>query len=123
MAFNSLFPAAEAVKATAILTFVNTTGRVLATSSTGLLSTWAAYTLPFFLAAGVAELAVLCILPTGEEFRPRLQPSMEGITRLVTRQDILLPSLLAAIGQYAKTAKITFQVHANFGELIKAARM
>ena len=101
VAFNSLFPAEEAVKATAILTFVNTSGRVLATSSTGLLSTWAGYTLPFFLAAGVAGLAVLFMLPTGEEFRPRLQPSMEGITRLVTRQDVLLPSLLAAIGQYA----------------------
>jgi MFS family permease len=101
VAFNSLFPADEAVRATAILTFVNSGGRILATSSTGTLNTWGGYTLPFFLAAGAAGLGILFLLPTREEPRPRLLPSPGGITHLITRQDVLLPSLLAAISQYA----------------------
>jgi MFS family permease len=101
VAFNSLFPAEEAVKATAMLTFVNAGGRILATASTGLLNNWTGYVLPFFLAAGVAGLAILSIAPAVEESRPRTRPTIEGITRLVTRPDVLLPSLLAAIGQYA----------------------
>jgi MFS family permease len=101
VAFSSLFPVDEAVKATAILTFANTSGRVLATSSTGILNIWGGYTLPFFLATGVAGLGILFILLTKEEFRPRQLPSVGGITHLVTRRDVLLPSILAAISQYA----------------------
>jgi MFS family permease len=101
VAFNSLFPASEAVRATAMLTFANSGGRILATSFTGALNAWGGYALPFFLAAGAAGLGILFILPTREETRPRLAPSLGGITRLITRQDVLLPSLLAAIGEYA----------------------
>jgi MFS family permease len=101
VAFNSLFPAHEAVRATAILTLANSGGRILATSSTGTLNNWGGYTLPFFLAAGAAGLGILFMLPTREETRPRLTPSPGRITQLITRQDVLLPSLLAAIGEYA----------------------
>jgi MFS family permease len=106
VAFSSLFPAQEAVRATTLLTFANSGGRILATSSTGTLNTWGGYTLPFFLAAGAAGLGILFILPTREEPRPRPPPSLGGIARLITRQDVLLPSLLAAISQYANWATI-----------------
>lgn len=45
VAFSSLFPADESVRATAILTFVNTIGRLLATSSTGVLNVWGGFSL------------------------------------------------------------------------------
>jgi len=62
-----------------------------------------------FLAAGAAGLAVLSMLPTGEELRPRLQPSWEGVTRLAARPAVLLASLLAAIGQFAnRTTTLEF---------------
>ena len=104
VAFSGLFPVNEAVRATALLTFANTSGRILATSATGALNNIGGFTLPFLLASGVAGLAILFILPTPEEVRPRLQPSMRGIARLVTRRDVLLPSLLAAVSQYANWA-------------------
>lgn len=44
VAFSSLFPAREAVRATAILTVVNSVGRVSATSITGSLNEWAGLT-------------------------------------------------------------------------------
>ncbi len=101
VAFGSLFPAEEAVQATAILTFANSAGRILATSLTGTLNTWRGYTLPFFLASGVAGLGIFFVLPAREELIKRRLPSFEGIAHIVSRKDVLLPSLLAAISQYA----------------------
>jgi MFS family permease len=99
--FSSLFPPNEAVRATAMLTFVGSAGRVLATGVTGSLNGLGGYSLAFFLAAGAAALAVLIVLPTKEERRPPQRPSVAGIGSLITRRDVLLPSLLAALSQYA----------------------
>jgi MFS family permease len=99
--FSSLFPPHEAVRATAMLTFVGSAGRVLATGVTGSLNDWGGYSLAFFLAAGAAALAVLIVLPAREEHRPPQRPSIAGIGSLITRPDVLLPSLLAALSQYA----------------------
>jgi MFS family permease len=99
--FSSLFPPGEAVRATAMLTFVGSAGRVLATGVTGSLNELGGYSLAFFLAAGAAALAVLIVLPTKEERRPPQRPSVAGIGSLITRRDVLLPSLLAALSQYA----------------------
>ncbi len=101
VAFNSLFPASEAIRATAMLTFVNSSGRILATGSTGTLNIWGGYTLPFFLAVGVAGVGILFILPIKEEPRSRLTRSPGEIIRLITRHDVLVPSLLSAVSQYA----------------------
>jgi MFS family permease len=102
--FSSLFPAGEAVRATAILTFVSSLGRVSGTSLTGSLNEWGGYSLAFFLSAGVAALAIVLVLPAAEQQRPRQQPSLAGIGRLITRSDVLLPALLAAVSQYADWA-------------------
>ncbi|GAB4440797.1 MAG: MFS transporter [Anaerolineae bacterium] len=101
VAFSGLFPLEEAVRATSMLTFVNSSGRILATGSTGVLNNWGGYSLPFFLAAGAALLGFLVLLPAREIPRARKRPSVRGITRLVLRQDVLLPALLAALSQYA----------------------
>ena len=102
--FSSLFPPDEAVRASAILTFVGSVGRVLATGVTGALNEWGGYRLAFFLAAGAAALAILVALPVRESRRPPQRPSLGGIGRLVSRRDVLLPSLLAAVSQYVNWA-------------------
>ncbi len=99
--FSSLFPPHEAIRATAMLTFVGSVGRVLATGVTGSLNELGGYSLAFFLAAGAATLAILVVLPAREGRRPPPQPSVGAIGSLITRPDVLLPSLLAALSQYA----------------------
>jgi MFS family permease len=84
-----------------MLTFVGSVGRVLATGVTGSLKELGGYSLAFFLAAGAAALAVLIVLPAREKRRPPQQPSVGAIGALITRRDVLLPSLLAAFSQYA----------------------
>jgi len=101
VAFSSLYPIEETVKATTILTFSNSTGRVFATGFTGPLNNWGGYTLPFFLASGAAGLGILFILLAREERLPRQIPSLNGIAHLIFRKEVLLPSLLTAIAQYA----------------------
>jgi MFS family permease len=102
--FTGLFKPHETVRATAMLTFIGTSGRVLATSSTGALNELGGYALAFFLAAGAAMLAILIVLPAQSKRRPPRKPSALGITRLVSRRDVLLPALLAAASQYANWA-------------------
>ncbi len=99
--FSSLFPPEEAVRASALLTFIGSAGRMLATGVTGSLNEVGGYSLAFFLAAGAAALAILIVLPARERRRPVHRPSVRGIGRLISRRDVLLPSLLSAVGQYA----------------------
>jgi MFS family permease len=99
--FSGLFPPKEAVRASAILTFVGSIGRMLATGITGTLNEWGGYSLPFFLATGAAALAVFVVLSAREERRPPRQLSVGGVGRLIFRRDVLLPAVLAAISQYA----------------------
>lgn len=101
VAFSSLYPAEETVRAVAILTFANSTGRVLATGSTGMLNDWGGVALPFFLASGAAGLGILFVLPAREESRLRQSPSLKSVTKLISRREVLLPSLLSAVTQYA----------------------
>jgi MFS family permease len=102
--FSSLFPPDEAVRASALLTSVGSVGRVLATGVTGSLNELGGYPLAFFLAAGAAALAILVVLPTRENRRPPWRPSAGSIGQLVTRRDVLLPAVLAAVSQYANWA-------------------
>ncbi|HEY65881.1 MAG TPA: MFS transporter [Caldilineae bacterium] len=104
VAFSGLFPPEEAVRASALLTFIGSVGRMLATGVTGTLNDLGGYSLPFYLAAMAAALAVLILLPNREERRPPKRPSLQGIGRLITRRDVLLPSVLSAVGQYANWA-------------------
>jgi MFS family permease len=117
VAFSGLFPPHEAIKASALLMFVGSVGRVLATGVTGWLNDVGGYRLAFFIATGVAALATLVVLFTHETPRTSKEPSFSDVVGLVTRRDVLLPSLLAAVAQYANWAS-------TFGFLpILAARM
>ncbi|MHB0857664.1 MAG: MFS transporter [Anaerolineae bacterium] len=101
VAFSALFPPHEAVRASAILTFVGSAGRMLATAVTGSLNAWGGYSLAFFGAAAAAVVAVLVLLPVVEHRRPSRPPNAAAIGRLISRRDVLLPSLLSLVTQYA----------------------
>ena len=102
--FSSLFPPEESVRASSLLTAIGTIGRVVATAVTGSLNNLGGFGLAFFLAAGAAVVAVLVVLPSRETPRPPKRPSLESIGRLIVRRDVLLPSLLSALAQYANWA-------------------
>ena len=102
--FTSLFPPQEAVRASTLLTLVGSIGRILATGVTGSLNETGGYPLAFFLAGGAALLAAVTLLPARETRRPRQRPSLAGIARLISRRDVLLPSLLSAVDQYVNWA-------------------
>lgn len=104
VAFSSLFPANEAVRAAALLTLVNSASRMLATGATGTLNDLGGYRLAFWLAAGAALLALLVYLPVKEDKLERRAPTLKGTGKLITRRDVLLPSLLNALAQYAAWA-------------------
>lgn len=99
--FSSLFPPQEAVRASALLTLIGSIGRVLATGITGWLNDLGGYSLAFSLAAGAAALAVLIVLPSREQVRLPERPSWQSIGALISRRDVLLPSLLSTVSQYA----------------------
>jgi MFS family permease len=106
--FSALFDPLEAVKASALLTVVGSVGRIIATSVTGWLNERAGYGLAFFMAAGVAALAVALVIPLKEAHAPRngerRQPSISSVGRVITRRDVLLPGLLSAIAQFTNWA-------------------
>jgi MFS family permease len=102
--FSSLYPPQEAVRATVMISLIGSLGRVSATSLTGSLNQLGGYSLAFYLAVGAAALAILIILPTREESRPPRRPSLASVGHLITRRDVLLPALLAAVIQYANWA-------------------
>jgi MFS family permease len=105
VSFSGLYPPHEAVRATALLTMIGSVGRILATAATGSLNEMGGYPLAFQLAAGAAVLAACFFLPTREGYRrPHQQPSLLGVGSLITRSDVLLPALLAALSQYANWA-------------------
>jgi predicted MFS family arabinose efflux permease len=106
VAFSSLFPPAEAVRATAILTLVNSICRMLATGVNGPLIDLGGYALAFNLAALVGLGAVLVYLPVPEAPFERKKPSLVGTRKLLTRRDVLLPSLLNALVQYVSWATV-----------------
>ena len=100
VAFSSLFPPGEAVRASATLTLVGSLGRVLATALNGPLNNLGGYPLAFMLAAGVAGVAFLVAVAVPETRLPAKPPSLDRLGRLAARRDVMLPSLLSAVAQY-----------------------
>jgi MFS family permease len=104
--YSGLFPPADAVRAAAILTLVNSASRMFATALNGTFNSLGGYPLAFFVSAGIAILAALVLLPVREPSRAFTPPSMRGIGRLISRRDVLLPSFLSAVAQYATWATV-----------------
>jgi MFS family permease len=104
VAFSSLFPAREAVRAAALISVINSASIMLATAFNGVLNNLGGYGLAFTLAALAAGLAVLVYLPVKEVRPERKSPSVQAIGKLVTRKDVLLPSALNTLAQYTNFA-------------------
>jgi DHA1 family multidrug resistance protein-like MFS transporter len=104
--FSALFPPEDAVRASALLTLVNSVGRAAATALSGPMSAMGGYGLGFTTAAGVATLAVILALLTTDRRNPPRRPSLGGIGCLITRRDVLMPALLSAVGHYVTYATV-----------------
>jgi MFS family permease len=104
--YTGLFPPGEAVRAAAILTLVNSASRMFATSLNGTLNNLGDYPLAFTVSIVTAGLGVLVLLLVREPARAVNPPSLAGIRRLVTRRDVLVPSVLSAVAQYATWATV-----------------
>jgi MFS family permease len=100
VAFSALFPPREAVRASALIMFFNSVGRILATAVTGALNDWGGYSLAFFVATSIAAISTIIILPIREPRHSSQRPNAESIGRLITRRDVLLPSLINMLGLY-----------------------
>jgi DHA1 family multidrug resistance protein-like MFS transporter len=101
VAFSNLFPQEEAVRATVILTMIPSFGRLLGSLVTGWLNEMGGYPLAFFISTGIAGLALLFLMPATDIKHSPQVPSIYNFGKLVTRRDVLVPSLLNTIGQYA----------------------
>lgn len=101
VAVNSQFPPEDAVRISALVSGVNSGARMLATSVTGTLNEWGGPPLAFFVAAGTAAVAMLAMVGIREQARPPKAPSLGSLGKLMTRRDVLVPSLLCAVSQFA----------------------
>jgi len=104
--FASLFPPDQAVRLAAVLNIINAVGRTMATGVNGLLNQWGGYDLAFKVGIGFSILAILLFLPVKDVVRQRHRPIFKDIARLATRQDVLVPALLAALIQFVSTAAV-----------------
>jgi MFS family permease len=107
--FTSLFPPKDVIKATAILSAVNSIGRIVGSASNGFLTSIGGYLLPFQVSVGAALLAVVALLLLQEKRHPPQKPSFRKLGTLFIRRDVLLPSLLSVVLHYGDwTASFTF---------------
>ncbi len=102
--FSNRFSAGEVVRATGILAMTGTAGRIVATAANGWLNELGGYPLAFNLAAGSALLAAIILLFLPEAPTPPRKPSLNGLKRLASRREVMLPSLLQALTHTADFA-------------------
>lgn len=120
VAFSSLYPPEDAVKASALLSGVNAIARMVVTGLTGSLNALGGYQLPFFLAMGAAGLAAVVMALVPEPRRDVTPPSFREVGALITRKDVLLPSILGAVMQYGIWAS-TFGFSPNLAQDLGAS--
>jgi MFS family permease len=102
--FTSLFPAKDIIRATALLTVVNTLGRMTGTFSTGFLNNLGGYPLAFHVAAVVALLAIGILVLIPEKRRAPQPPSLNKLGALFRRSDVMIPTLLSTALHYGDWA-------------------
>jgi predicted MFS family arabinose efflux permease len=118
VAFSALFPPKEAVRATAILTTVTSMSIMLATSVTGWLNNLGGYALAFWAAMLVGAIAILVVFMAQETRTAPKIVRMDELSHLVVRPDVLRPSLLGALTQFAlwaTTSSFTAILAKGFG--------
>ncbi len=105
--FCRFFPAAQTIRASAVLAMAGGLARILATGATGFLNAQAGYALAFNLAAACAALAFLLMLCVKETPRKTARPALAPVAALLRRPPVLFPSLLNAAAQFVNWA-VTF---------------
>lgn len=107
--FTSLFTPQEVIRATSILTVVNSLGRMTGTGLNGVLNNLGGYKLAFWVATGTALLAILITLFFPEKKRKVEPINLHKLGRLFLRPEVLVPSLLSLVLHYADwTATFSF---------------
>jgi DHA1 family multidrug resistance protein-like MFS transporter len=99
--FSGFYPPEQTVRATAILTLVTAAARIIATALNGYLNEWGGPILAFYVSTATAVLAAFFVLPVPVDTRPAGAPKLRPLLRLFLRKDVLLPSVMGAINQYA----------------------
>jgi len=102
--FSSMFPPQEAVRASALLTLVSSVSRMVATGITGSLNASYGYAVPFMLAALAAAAAAVVMLPTRETANKPRQANLRSLWAILSRRDVLVPSLLSMLFMYCNWA-------------------
>ncbi len=102
--FTMLFPPEEMVRATGILTLIQTLGRILSSASTGFLNQLGGYSLPFAIAGGAALLAALVVLFLPETRQVKTPPSVASLARIFLKPEVLVPTFLSILLHYADQA-------------------
>ncbi len=106
VAYSGLFPPAEATRAAAILTVVNSLAQGAASLASGPLTALGGYGAVFTASMAAAGVGLLVWLPGAETPRPPLRPTLASTLHLALRKDVLGPALLNAVQQYAVFAAI-----------------
>jgi MFS family permease len=99
VSFSSLFPPRDSIRAASFLILLQAVGRIIASAANGPLNILGGYRLAFYVASGISVVSVVVAAIIGEQRRSSTQPSPHLLGRLIIRQDILLPSILAALSQ------------------------
>ena len=100
VAFSSLFPPKDSVRAAGFLILFQALGRIVASAANGPLNDLGGYSLAFYASIAVAALAFAIGLTVREPRRPAHRPTLRQLVNILLRKDVLLPSLLSALGQY-----------------------
>ncbi len=106
VAYSGLFPPAEATRAAATLTLVNSLAQGVASLASGPLTALGGYAAGFTAAMAAAGVGLLAWLPGTETHLQPLRLSLISIRCLVIRKDVLGPALLNAVQLYAVFAAI-----------------
>lgn len=99
--YTMLFPPEQIVRATAILTFIQTLGRIVSSLSTGFLNQMGGYNLAFQISALSAGIAVILLLVYPERKRVSTPPSITSLARIFLKPEVLTPTFLSIILHYA----------------------
>ena len=116
--FSSMYRPGQVIRAMAVLSLVNSFGRISATALSGFLTGIGGYTLAFHLSALAAVIAIVLVLLIPDERQPTRRHSMDTLGRLFLNPLVLFPSLLSCLlhyGDWSTWASFTPILARQFG--------
>jgi MFS transporter, DHA1 family, multidrug resistance protein len=98
--FNRSFPVKDQIRSTALVTFVSAAARFSASGLSTLLMNYGGFIILFLVSAGVAILAAALLIPLRESTLVSEKVSFSSFTKLISKKDVLVPSLLGMLAQH-----------------------